>query len=240
MASSILLEITVDTLEAAVAAQRAGAQRIELCEDLTVGGITPGNELLRGARRAVQLPVFSMVRPRGGDFVFSEAEFEAMARSIECARRAGMDGLVFGLLHGDGTVDAERTSRLVELAKPLEVTFHRAFDAASDLDRALEAVISTGATRILTSGGKRGAAEGLAELAGLVRKAGSRIGILPGGGVNAGNIATVVERTGAVEIHSGLSTALPYPRNGHDQFEAEVRNLVAQLGKFTAPASSRA
>ncbi|HKB97891.1 MAG TPA: copper homeostasis protein CutC, partial [Terriglobales bacterium] len=153
MASPYLLEISVATAEAAVAAERGGAHRIELCAELRLGGLTPGEELMRQAREQVRLPIFAMIRPRAGDFVYSTEEIAHMRRAIATAKRLGMDGVVLGLLTEDPRVDVQRTRELVKLAQPLPVTFHRAFDDVADLDAALEDVIETGAARILTSGG---------------------------------------------------------------------------------------
>lgn len=225
-----LLEISVETLEAAVAAERAGADRIELCADLSVGGVTPSAELMRATRALVKIPIFAMIRPRAGNFVYSDAELAQMRREIEIARSRGMDGIVLGVLREDSSVDVERTRELVNCARPLPVTFHRAFDEIRDICGALEDVIATGAMRILTSGGSRGAPEGAARLAELVSAARERIAVLPGGGINPSNLERVVRETGATEFHSGLGTSLPYPRKGHTEFEKQVGKLAAILG----------
>jgi len=227
--TSILLEISVESASAAAAAERGGANRIELCADLNVGGVTPSAELMRETRKAVRAPIFAMIRPRGGDFVFSAEEFSAMKSDVEIAKECGMDGVVFGILRADRTVDAERTRRLVEAAKPLPATFHRAFDETPDLRAALAAVIATGATRILTSGGKPNADAGASVLAELVRAAAGRITILPGGGINAANLEAVVRATDPLEVHSGLGTSLPYGKSGAAEFESAVRQLAEIL-----------
>jgi copper homeostasis protein len=229
MKRNLLLEISVESLEAAVAAERGGANRIELCEALRAGGVTPNAKLMRAARASVKIPIFIMIRPRDGNFVFSGAEADQMKSEIETARVSGMDGIVLGILREDATVDVPRTRELVQFARPLPVTFHRAFDECPDLPRALEDVIETGATRILTSGGKPSAAEGAAALATLVNAARGRITILPGGGINPSNLRRVVRATRATEFHSGLGSSLPYPRNGHSQFEQQVRRLAQIL-----------
>ena len=141
MSGRIVVEISVESLERAVAAERGGASRIELCGSLEVGGVTPSVELMREVRARVSLPIFAMVRPRGGDFVYSAAEFEEMKRSIETAKGVGMDGVVLGVLSDDRSVDVGRTAELVREAAPLPVTFHRAFDESADLFAALEAVV---------------------------------------------------------------------------------------------------
>ena len=232
------LEISVETLEAAMAAERGGADRIELCEDLSVGGVAPHAELLSGVRSRLGIPIFSMVRPRPGDFVYSGAEFSEMRRSIAEAKESGMDGVVLGILTKDRRVDVERTRELVELAKPLPVTYHRAFDEITDLRQALEDVIETGAKRILTSGAAKSALEGAAVLAELIEAAGERIVMVPGAGISAANIAEIVRRTRAREFHSGLSTALPYGSRECAKFEGEVRKLVEQLARASRTPST--
>jgi len=224
-----LLEIGVETLGAALAAQSGGADRVELCGDLNIGGVTPGVELMRAVRRRVRIPIFVMIRPRGGEFVHSNAEIAEMRRSIAEARQSRMDGLVLGVLRKGRRVEIARTRELVEFASPLPVTFHRAFDDCTDLREALEDVIRTGASRILTSGAAKSALDGAALLAELVRAAGNRVTIVPGAGISASNIARVVKETGAREFHSGLGSVLPYGSRDYRKFGAEVRKLSKQL-----------
>jgi copper homeostasis protein len=224
-----LLEISVETAEGAAAAERGGAQRVELCAQLRLGGLTPSEELMRDTRKQLRRPIFAMVRPRAGDFVYSREEFARMRADISAAKRMEMNGIVLGVLTKAARVDVERTRELVEVARPLPVTFHRAFDAVTDLDSALEDVIETGATRILTSGGSSSAPDGLAKLARLVDSAKRRITILPGGGINSSNVAQVALQTGAREIHSGLGSVLAYGQEDYKLFESEVRKLAAQL-----------
>lgn len=224
-----LLEMSVDTLDAAIAAARGGADRIELCEDLSVGGITPCAELMQQARAQIRIPIFAMIRTRGGDFCYSAAEFAEMKAQIELAKSLRMDGVVLGVLTPDGRVDVKRSAELADLANPLPMTFHRAFDELKDLRTGLEDVIETGATRLLTSGGATTAAEGARTLTGLLRQAGSRITILPGGGIRPVNLKTIARETRASEFHSGLSNLLPPSGRGHEVFEAGVRELVKVL-----------
>jgi copper homeostasis protein len=226
-----VLEITVETVDGALAAQRGGADRIELCSQLAQGGLTPGTDLMRVVRRRVPLPLFAMIRPRASDFVYSGAEFQVMQRDIETARGLGMNGIVLGILREDRSVDVARTRQLVQLARPLPVTFHRAFDVSADLPKSLEDVIETGATRILTSGGAPTAPKGLPALAELVAAAGDRIIIVPGSGINPSNILLVAQESRAREFHSGLSSVLSRAERQWDRFEAEVRNLVDLLGQ---------
>ena len=238
MKPKYLLEISVESLEAAAAAERAGADRIELCEDLSAGGITPHPELMRAARQRLTIPIFAMIRPRGGDFAYSAEEFARMRRDLETAKACGMNGAVLGVLRADSTVDIERTRELVECARPLPVTFHRAFDETADLFRALDDVIATGATRILTSGGNPSASEGRHVLAELIRAARGRVGILPGGGINPSNLREVVRQTQATEFHSGLGSLLPYERSSHEEFGREVRKLAGMLREMEAAQES--
>jgi copper homeostasis protein len=229
---NILLEISVASVEAAAAAERGGADRIELCSDLSVGGLTPDLALIRAVRQQIQIPIFTMIRPRDGDFVYSAVEFAKMKKSIDESRDAGASGLVFGILKSNRTVDIERSRQLVDLAKPLPVTFHRAFDACPDLLRALEDVVRCSASRILTSGGAATAPEGAAKIKALVAAAGERITIVPGAGINAGNILQLAEATRAHEFHSGLSSVLPHPQMNYLEFEKEVRDGSEALGSL--------
>ena len=229
MKNKILLEISVESVEAAAAAERGGAQRIELCADLSVGGLTPDVALLRAVRQQIQIPIFVMIRPRPGDSVYSSSELAQMKKSVAAARSAGADGLVLGILKPDRTVDIDRTRELVELAQPLPVTFHRAFDESPDLSQALEDVVRTGAPRILTSGGASTAPEGATNIAILVEAAAERITIVPGAGIHAGNILQIAAATQAREFHSGLSSVLPHGESDYVKFEKEVRAMVEML-----------
>jgi copper homeostasis protein len=223
------LEISVESVEAAMAAERGGASRIELCSNARVGGTTPSDELLRAVRERVSLPIFSMVRPRGGNFFYTEAEFEAMRHDVDAAKEIGVDGVVLGLLDVDEQIDVDRTKQLVERARPLPVTFHRAFDECVDLRRSLEDVIRTGAVRLLTSGGKRTAPEALDELGHLVQIASGRIAVMPGSGLHAGNIQEAVAKTGAREFHAGLSSVVADMAGNLAAFEREVRKMADVL-----------
>jgi copper homeostasis protein len=224
-----LLEIAVESVEAAEAAQRAGADRIELCGALHLGGVTPAPALLSSAREHLHIPIFVMIRPRGGDFVYSAVEFEEMKASIASAKTAGANGIVLGVLKSDAGVDIERTRGLVAAAQPVPVTFHRAFDETVDLSEALEDVIQTGATRILTSGGAGNALEGMEVIAKLLSAAAGRITIVPGAGITSENISRLALATRAREFHAGLSSLLPYPRSDCVAFENGVRELVDKL-----------
>src|SRR5260370_33728235 len=180
----------------------------------------------------LSIPVFAMIRPRAGDFVYSSTEFSEMWRSIADTKESGMDCVVLGVLTKDRRVDVERTRELVEFAKPLPGTYHRAFDESADLNQALEDVIESGAKRILTSGGAKSALEGAAVLARLVEAAGDRVVIVPGAGISTLNIEQVAQQTGAREFHSGLSAVLPYGSKDYRKFEDEVRKLAKHIARM--------
>jgi copper homeostasis protein len=207
MSNRALLEVCVESVDHAAAAERGGAHRIELCTDLWSGGITPSTELMQTARRRVRIPIHVLIRPRAGDFCYSDSELGVMHNEIRAAKQFGVDGIVLGILRDNAGVDVQRTRALVELARPLPVTFHRAFDCTHDFEAALEEVIQTGASRILTSAGRSHATDGLQTLAGLIQKAKGRILIMPCGGINSDNILTVVRTTFAQEIHSSVGTS---------------------------------
>ena len=205
MAKKALLEICIDSVESALAAQAGGADRVELCSALFEGGLTPSCGLLETVREKVRIGVAAMIRPRGGDFCYSDDEFAVMRADIAVAKKLGADVIVLGLLNPDGTVDRERNRRLIDLARPLPVTFHRAFDMVRDPYEALDAVLELGAERLLTSGLERSAVEGMDLIAELVRRAGDRLIVMPGGGVTERNLEKILRHTGAREIHGSAS-----------------------------------
>ena len=198
----LLLEAVVETVDAARAAEHAGAGRLELCAQLSEGGVTPPAGLVTAVLERVSIPVFVMVRPRPGDFVYSEAEIAAARHGVAAMRMRGAHGIVLGVLRGDGRVDVDRTRSLVECAGGLPVTFHRAFDATPDQGAALEDALAAGATRVLTAGGTGTALDGVDRLAALVRQGGSRVTIVAGGGVRAHNVRAIVAGTGVREVHA--------------------------------------
>ena len=200
-AGVVRVEACVDSVESALAAQAGGASRVELCDDLVEGGTTPSAGMIATCRERLRIPLFVIIRPRGGDFHYSEVELEVMRRDIATARELGADGVVLGVLHRDGSIDEERTRALVEEAGPLSVTFHRAFDVCREPFEALEVLVRLGIDRVLTSGQAATAEQGIPVIAGLVRQAAGRIGILAGGGIREGNVQRIVRETGVREVH---------------------------------------
>jgi len=207
MRNGITIEVCVDSVESAVAAAEGGADRVELCSDLIEGGLTPSYGTLKVARRSVGIGIMAMIRPRGGDFCYSDAEFASMEEDLEAAKKAGADGLVLGLLCPDGTVDRERTAALIQRARPLPVTFHRAFDMTRDPFEAVETLMALGVDRVLTSGQEATVVEGLELIAELVSRASGRIVVMPGGGITARNVGRVIARSLAREVHFACSAA---------------------------------
>ncbi|MFI5310394.1 MAG: copper homeostasis protein CutC [Gemmatimonadales bacterium] len=209
---SVLVEAAVDCYADALAAQAAGVHRIELCGPLHGGGTTPSAGLIARCSDTLLISTYVLVRPHLGNFVFSDDDLEIMKRDVLVAKELGADGVVLGALTPEGDVDADRLAAVIELASPLLVGFHRAFDRVRDQDEALELLISLQVDHVLTSGGAKTALDGAAKLKALVERAGDRIGIIAGGSVTAENAAMVVERTGVPWIHGrafrGLQAAV--------------------------------
>jgi len=205
---SYTLEIIAFCIEACQVAAGNGADRIELCDNPGDGGTTPSAGMIRAAVSTTPIPVFPIIRPRGGDFLYSDLEFRIMMDDVACCRDAGCQGVVLGLLRADGRVDIERTARLVERAAPMAVTFHRAFDRVSDPFESLEDVIRAGCRRILTSGCHPTAMAGIDVVAELQRRSRGRIRIMPGAGIRADNIAHIAKVTGVTELHSSASSPM--------------------------------
>ena len=197
----MIYEICVDSVAGVQAAKDAGAHRAELCAALIEGGITPSRGMMRRARAIPGIKIQVMIRPRGGDFLFDTDEFEIMKVDIETAKAEGADGVVIGLLKSDGAIDQERSAELIARARPLSVTFHRAFDMTPDPFQALETLIGLGADRVLTSGQEPSVLEGLPLITELVRRAGDKIIVMPGGGLTARNVERIVSAAKPREIH---------------------------------------
>ena len=210
MESSVAkLEIIAFNIASCEIAQAAGAARIELCDNPADGGTTPSYGFIKAARAALAIDLYVMLRPRGGDFLYSDAEFEIIKSDLAVCKELGCDGIVIGLLNPDGSVDSQRTRELVELARPMGVTFHRAFDRTRDPSAALETIIQSGCERILTSGQRPNCMDGAPLIAELRKQAEDRIIIMPGSGLKAANFAEVAKATGATEFHASARTLKP-------------------------------
>ena len=211
----MILEIAVFNINAALSAASAGADRIELCENPSEGGTTPSYGTLKIAREKISLPVFPIIRPRGGDFFYTDEEFEVIKKDILLCKELQFEGVVTGSLNADGSVQEEHMRELADLAYPMELTFHRAFDRASDPFKALETLISCGCSRILTSGQVPDAFAGKDLIKQLVQQADERILIMPGSGVRSNNIAALTDYTGAKELHSSARKVFPSAMDFH-------------------------
>lgn len=220
------IEICCNSLRSASNARAAGAKRIELCEDLPAGGTTAALETLKACVNDLHLDVFALIRPRSGDFCYSSCETETIMEDIRLRKKYGAAGIVVGFLQPDGMVDKELTAEAVQTAAPLPVTFHRAFDECRDWRQALEDIISCGCRRLLTSGCRPTAMEGIDNLREIVRHAGDNLHILAGSGINAQNVKTIVMRTGVHEVHGSCKQTLP---NGDiETSEKSVKELISQ------------
>lgn len=202
---NFVFELCAESLEAARTAQRGGADRIELCAELSIGGVTPSLELVTSAVAALSIPVYVLIRPRGGDFAYSADEYARMRTQVIQAKQAGAAGVVLGVLHQDARVDVERSRALFELASPMNGTFHRAFDKTPDLEEALQAVIQTGADFLLTSGGAAEVLAGADAIGRLREQAGKRLHLMAGGGLTLENLNEVVRRAGVSYLHGSLT-----------------------------------
>lgn len=237
---SYLLEICCYNLASAVIAQESGAHRVELCADPGDGGTTPSFSLIKTARKKLEIALYPIIRARGGDFLYSDEEFEIMLHDVRLCKKIGCDGVVIGILQPDGRIDKKKCSQLIESAYPLGVTFHRAFDWALNPFEALEDIIEVGCERILTSGQQPVAIEGAPLIADLVRQAADRISIMPGSGVRASNIADLAKQTAAQEFHSSariqVKSEMLYANAAMQEVQYkvmadqyEVRGMLAQL-----------
>jgi copper homeostasis protein len=234
----LLLEIAVFNIGSALLAVEAGADRLELCENPGEGGTTPSYGTLKTVREMIRVPVFPIIRVRGGDFFYSDAEFEAMKKDIGLCKQLGFEGVVIGLLNVDGTVDEARTKELVSIAYPMEVTFHRAFDRSADPFEALEKIINCGCQRILTSGQVPNAGDAKELLKQLIDQANDRIIIMPGSGVRSGNIKEIASFTGAVEMHSSarknIASSMQYKKESMNEDMKNVSVDVEEIKNMKA------
>jgi len=250
MKKTTLLEVCANSVASALAAQEGGAFRVELCENLNEGGTTPSYGAIATARKLIAIKLNILIRPRSGDFLYTDLEFEAMKADIKLCIQAKCDGIVVGILNADGTIDVPRCAELAKLAGQagLSATFHRAFDMCADQFKALEQIIDMGFERVLTSGAQPTTTEGADVIKGLIQQANNRIIIMPGCGINEKNVADLVNITGAKEIHSSarktIQSKMQY-RNEHmligsqaaDEYvidvtdEGIVRNLIRKANQ---------
>jgi copper homeostasis protein len=229
MNDNLILEVCVDSVESAIAAQDGGAQRIELCDNMLEGGTTPSIGTITLARRHCEIPIHVMIRPRGGDFRYTEPEFEVMKVDIEQAKKIGVDGVVFGMLMPDGAIDLDRCAELVALARPMRVTFHRAFDVARNPHQSLEDLIRLGVDRLLTSGQEKSALEGLNFITELVKQANDRIIIMPGADITQQNIKQIVRQSGVTEAHVYSAVTQPSEDSRRVTDAGRVASLLAVM-----------
>ena len=208
------IEICVDSVEGAMAAERGGADRVELCDNLLEGGTTPSGGTIKMARERLRIGLQMIIRPRGGDFLYSDVELAVMLEDVRLAKALGADGVVIGCLTAEGDIDLARTRRLIELARPMNVTFHRAFDMCRDPKRALEEFAEMGVDRVLTSGQEASVLEGLDLICDLQKQAAGRIIVMPGGGLTPRNIQKIVRISGVDEVHlsarSGVESGMKF------------------------------
>jgi copper homeostasis protein len=207
----MLLEACVNSALSATEAENGGANRLELCSSMAEGGCTPSHGTILQSRKNIQIALFVMIRLRGGDFLYSDEEFEIMKQDISFVKSSGADGIVSGILNPDGTVDRKRMQILADLARPMQITFHRAFDMTADPFRAMDDLIDIGVDRILTSGQQRNALEGAPLIRNLIGAAADRIIIVPGGGIKEHNLEEVMNATDAEEFHMCLMKSVPSP-----------------------------
>lgn len=216
----VLIEACVDTVESALAAEAGGADRIELCDALETGGLTPSAGKIALCRERLRIPMVVLIRPRGGDFLYGDTESELMLRDIALAKGMGAAGVAVGALRADGTIDEPRLRAMILAARPMEVVFHRAFDGTPDPLRALETLTALGVDRVLTSGQAATALEGAGMLKRLVTAAAGRVAILAGGGVNEENAAAIVQKGGVRELHirgtTAVASGMTFKRPGFD------------------------
>ncbi|MFD2287560.1 copper homeostasis protein CutC [Pedobacter petrophilus] len=219
-----ILEVCANSYASALAAQNGGAKRVEFCDNLAEGGTTPSYGQIILAKRNLSIAVWPIIRPRGGDFLYSDLEFDLMLEDIKACKSLNCEGIVIGILNADGTIDKERCKTLIELAKPMPVAFHRAFDMSNDMEKALEDLIALGIVRVLSSGGATSAFSGIEQLSKLIKQANGRITIMPGAGINAGNIQAIYTETGATEFHASAKVFV--------DSKMVYRNNAAKMGSI--------
>jgi copper homeostasis protein len=222
---NVKLEICANSFTSALAAQNGGAHRVELCENMAEGGTTPSYAQIKLCKENLNIEVWPIIRPRGGDFLYTELEFNLMKEDIKICKSLGCDGIVIGILKTNGEIDILRCAELIELAKPMPVAFHRAFDMSNNLAKALEDLINLGVVRVLTSGAANTALNGVEVIKKLVKQAQNRIEIMPGAGVNPKNISQILKTTGATNIHSSARVSV--------ESKMEFRNPVTKMGTIT-------
>lgn len=218
------LEICANSYSSALAAQNGGAHRVELCENMAEGGTTPSYAQIKLSKKRLKIQIWPIIRPRGGDFLYNEDEFDLMKEDIKICKSLNCDGIVTGILLPNGEIDQTRCAELIELAKPMPVAFHRAFDMSNDLTKALEDLIELGFVRVLTSGGAENAYNGMETIAKLVDQANNRIEIMPGAGINPQNIQEILTKTGAFVFHSSAREKVTS--------KMEFRNSTTKMGSI--------
>ncbi|KAJ9651647.1 hypothetical protein H2198_009090 [Neophaeococcomyces mojaviensis] len=242
--STPVLEICANSYQSARNAQDGGAHRVELCQNLEQGGITPSYGLIKRCSGTLNIPVYVLIRPRPGNFVYSNDEFDIMLEDISMCRDLGVAGVVVGALHADNTIDIPQTRRMVEMAKPLHVTFHRAIEDCEDQRQAVEDVIDTGCSRILVSGMGNAIIEKLDSIGRMVEQAGNRIEIMPGGGVTSENVQQVLTHTGARSVHASAKSRRPKTNTAmRSKFDVEeiesnktlIEELLSLMRRLRAP-----
>ncbi len=219
-----VLEIACFNVQSCAQAQEAGADRIEFCDNYSLGGITPSQADIIEAKKLLHIPLHVIIRARGGNFVYDTDEIEMMKHDILFCKEHNIDGVVFGVLNSNDTIDVKANKELVELAKPMSVTFHRAIDSCENIEKSLEEIIEIGFNKVLTSGGKQNALEGIKTLKKCQEEYGEKITIIPGGGIRINNIGLIAKETGCIQFHSAALT------NSSDIVDAnEIKNLKATL-----------
>ncbi|MCX6134238.1 MAG: copper homeostasis protein CutC [Ignavibacteriales bacterium] len=227
----MILEVCIDSVASALAAQEGGAGRVELCADLDVGGTTPDAGVMKSVRESISIALHVMIRPRPGDFCYSDLEYDAMKRETELARRLGADGVVFGILTPKGRVDLERSGRLLELARPLSVTFHRAFDETLDLLQGMDDLKALGVDRLLTSGGKGDILGNSRLLGDIVRRSDRAVKVMAGGGVQFENVRELVKRSRVHEVHTLSAVLLDEPSGADVSNRSRVNGRIVDREK---------